>query len=224
MNAPADITPGTYTFTATATTDGVISGNSNSIEFTISCAPTIDAHDDVTDCTTPITITGTAPEGIDSITLFAGATQVGTDDTIVNGVWSIELNAPADITPGTYTFTATATTDGVISGDSNSIEFTISCAPTIDAHDDVTDCTTPITITGTAPEGTDSITLFAGATQVGTDDTIVNGVWSIELNAPADITPGTYTFTATATTDGVISGDVKLNRIYNILCTNNRRP
>ena len=94
MNVPADITPGTYTFTATATTDGVESEISNSIEFTISCAPTITDHADVTDCTTPITISGTAPQGTDSITLFANNVQIGTDDTIVNGAWSVELNVP----------------------------------------------------------------------------------------------------------------------------------
>ncbi len=55
------------------------------------------------------------------------------------GIWSVTLTAPADITPGTYTFFATAVVDGVESGNSNSIEFTISCAPTVDAHADVTD-------------------------------------------------------------------------------------
>ncbi len=144
LTAPADITPGTYTFFATAVVDGVESGNSNSIEFTISCAPTVDAHADVTDCTTDITITGTAPEGTDSINLYAddgsNPAFIIATATPSGGIWSVTLTAPADITPGTYTFFATAVVDGVESGNSNSIEFTISCAPTVDAHADVTDC------------------------------------------------------------------------------------
>ena len=125
----------------TASKQGDTDVTSEDVTFTISCAPTITDHADVTDCPTPITISGTTPQGIDSITLFANNVQIGTDDTIVNGAWSVELNVPADITPGTYTFTATATTDGVESEISNSIEFTISCAPTITNHADVTDCT-----------------------------------------------------------------------------------
>ena len=58
-----------------------------------------------------------------------------------NGVWTVTLTVPDDINPGEHTFTATAVNNGVESELSNAVTFTISCAPAIDAHGDVTDCT-----------------------------------------------------------------------------------
>ena len=88
-----------------------------------------------------------------------------------NGVWTVTLTVPDNINPGEHTFTATAVNNGVESVASDQVTFTISCAPTIDAHDDVTDCTDGITITGTSDPGTESINLYADDIQI-TDLTI----------------------------------------------------
>ena len=76
------------------------------------------------------------------------------------------MTVPDNINPGEHTFTATAVNNGVESVASDPVTFTISCAPTIDAHDDVTDCTTGITITGTSDPGTESINLYANGIQI----------------------------------------------------------
>src|SRR6188508_591077 len=180
---------------------GQLPGLSNEVTFTISCAPTIDAHDDDTDCTDGITITGTSTPGTESINLYADGTQV-TGLTITpdaqTGDWTVTLNVPDDINQGEHTFTATAVNNNVESELSNEVTFTISCAPTIDAHVDDTDCTDGITITGTSTPGTESINLYADGTQV---------------NLP--ITPDAQTG------DWTVTWAVKRGNIYNILCTNN---
>ena len=209
LTAPTDINVGQHTFTATSVENGVESELSNEVTFTISCAPTIDAHDDVTDCTTPITISGTAAPGTDSINLYADGVQISGLNIVpdAQGVWSVDLTAPTDINVGQHTFTATSVENGVESELSNEVTFTISCAPTIDAHDDVTDCTTPITISGTAAPGTDSINLYADGVQISGLNIVpdAQGVWSVDLTAPTDINVGQHTFTATSVENGVES-------------------
>ena len=226
LTVPDDINPGEHTFTATAVNNEVESVASDPVTFTISCAPAIDAHGDVTDRTEGITITGTSPPGTESINLYADGTQVNLPITPdENGVWTVTLTVPDDINPGEHTFTATAVNNEVESVASDPVTFTISCAPAIDAHGDVTDCTEGITITGTSPPGTESINLYADGTQVNLPITPdENGVWTVTLTVPDDINPGEHTFTATAVNNEVESGAVKRGNIYNILCTSNRRP
>ena len=155
LTVPTDIGPGLHEFTATAVNNGVESGLSNAVSFTISCAPTIDAHGDDTDCSDGITISGTSPEGTESINLYADGVLIPnlTIDLQQDGTWTVTLTVPTDIGPGLHEFTATAVNNGVESGLSNAVSFTISCAPTIDAHGDDTDCSDGITISGTSPEG-----------------------------------------------------------------------
>ena len=143
-----------------------------------------------------------------------------------NGVWTVTLTVPDNITPGKHTFTATAVNNGVESvAVKRSNIYNILCTNN-NAHDDVTDCTDGITITGTSEPGTESINLYADGIQI-TGLTITpdaNGVWTVTLTVPDDITPGKHTFTATAVNNGVESELSNRGNIYNILCTNNRRP
>ena len=210
LTVPDNIDQGEHTFTATAVNNGVESGLSNEVTFTISCAPAIDAHGDDTDCTDGITITGTSEPGTESINLYADGTQI-TGLTITpdaQGVWTVTLTVPDNIDQGEHTFTATAVNNGVESELSNEVTFTISCAPAIDAHGDDTDCTDGITITGTSEPGTESINLYADGTQI-TGLTITpdaQGVWTVTLTVPDNIDQGEHTFTATAVNNGVESG------------------
>ena len=210
MTVPTDIGPGLHEFTATAVNNGVESGLSNAVSFTISCAPTIDAHGDDTDCTDGITISGTSPEGTESINLYADGVLIPnlTIDLQQDGTWTVTLTVPTDIGPGLHEFTATAVNNGVESGLSNAVSFTISCAPTIDAHGDDTDCTDGITISGTSPEGTESINLYADGVLIPnlTIDLQQDGTWTVTLTVPTDIGPGLHEFTATAVNNGVESG------------------
>ena len=209
LTVPDNIDQGEHTFTATAVNNGVESELSNEVTFTISCAPTIDAHGDDTDCTDGITITGTSEPGTESINLYADGVQI-TGLTITpdaQGVWTVTLTVPDNIDQGEHTFTATAVNNGVESELSNEVTFTISCAPAIDAHGDDTDCTDGITITGTSEPGTESINLYADGTQI-TGLTITpdaQGVWTVTLTVPDNIDPGEHTFTATAVNNGVES-------------------
>ena len=209
LTVPDNIDQGEHTFTATAVNNGVESGLSNEVTFTISCAPAIDAHGDDTDCTDGITITGTSEPGTESINLYADGTQI-TGLTITpdaQGVWTVTLTVPDNIDQGEHTFTATAVNNGVESELSNEVTFTISCAPAIDAHGDDTDCTDGITITGTSEPGTESINLYADGTQI-TGLTITpdaQGVWTVTLTVPDNIDQGEHTFTATAVNNGVES-------------------
>ena len=88
-----------------------------------------------------ITISGTSPEGTESINLYADGVLIPnlTIDLQQDGTWTVTLTVPTDIGPGLHEFTATAVNNGVESGLSNAVSFTISCAPTIDAHGDDTD-------------------------------------------------------------------------------------
>ena len=209
LTVPDNIDQGEHTFTATAVNNGVESGLSNEVTFTISCAPAIDAHGDDTDCTDGITITGTSEPGTESINLYADGTQI-TGLTITpeeDGTWTVTLTVPDNIDQGEHTFTATAVNNGVESELSNEVTFTISCAPAIDAHGDDTDCTDGITITGTSEPVTESINLYADGTQI-TGLTITpdaQGVWTVTLTVPDNIDQGEHTFTATAVNNGVES-------------------
>src|SRR6185436_2685975 len=217
LTVPDDINQGEHTFTATAVNNNVESGLSNEVTFTISCAPTIDAHDDDTDCTDGITITGTSTPGTESINLYADGTQVNLPITpdAQTGDWTVTLTVPDDINQGEHTFTATAVNNNVESGLSNEVTFTISCAPTITQPPiTIIDCTIDFAVSGTSEPGNEAINLYKKDAQnqltfLGSDNTIdQNGDWSVILN-PTDpnLGEGTFTLVAKAVNNNVESAE-----------------
>ena len=87
-------------------------------------------------------------------------------------------------------------------------------------------CSDGITISGTSPEGTESINLYADGVLIPnlTIDLQQDGTWTVTLTVPTDIGPGLHEFTATAVNNNdVESVSISSSIIYNILCANNRR-
>jgi acyl-coenzyme A thioesterase PaaI-like protein len=193
---------------------GNISANSPTLDLTIAPAPAAPAAltlspssdsgtqgDGITDITTP-TITGTGSAG-DTITLYDGATSVGSAVVNQSGAWSIVSGTLAS---GGQTLTATQTDAyGDVSAFSSTLAVTIvpvpaaptnlTLAPASDSGvqgDDSTDITTP-TITGTGSAG-DAVTLYNGVTAVGSGTVSADGSWSITTGTLAY---GVQTFTAT---------------------------
>jgi len=168
------------------------------------------AKDGFTNDTTP-TVNGTAPADAATVNVFIDGVQVATGVPVTSGTWTYTVPAGSALPEGPHTFTATAVErgTGVVSGVSGpyaiTVDTTAPTAPVIaDISDDVgtvqgtvangadTNDTTP-TISGTAEANT-VLTLFDGATVVGTTTVSATGTWSIttsELNA------GIHNFTAT---------------------------
>ncbi len=161
--------------------------------------------DRITNVTLPI-ITGIGTDG-DTVTLFDSATAIGTG-TVAGGVWSI--TASTALTEGTNAITATQTNAAAdVSGVSSPLTVVLDTqapiAPTslaldpasdsgISNTDRITNVTLPI-ITGIGTDG-DTVTLFDGATAIGTG-TVAGGVWSI--TASTALTVGANAITATQT-------------------------
>ncbi len=62
----------------------------------------ISSSDDITDRTSSLTFTGTAPAG-NTVTLYSGSTQIGSGTATTGGSYSITSSG---FSPGTYTITA----------------------------------------------------------------------------------------------------------------------
>ena len=206
-------TDGSYTFTAKQTDlAGNTSAASDAQTVVVNAAaasiPVINTILTPTNDTTP-TITGTGVTG-DTITLyerlmtldplasggilFGDSNNIGTY-TVSGGVWSI---TPSTLAEGSYEITAKATKpNGYVTSASAAqtlvIDTTPPSQPVINTIPPTND-TTP-TITGTGVNG-DTITLFQGATSIGTA-TVASGVWSITPSALTNA--ATYVITATAT-------------------------
>jgi len=164
--------------------------------------------DNYTSDTTP-TFTVDATAGI-TVKLYSDATQTnlaGTGTANMSGVSTITSSV---LTPGTYSFTATAfdasTGTSLPSGAlSVTIDTAVPAAPSapdlaaasdsgLSSTDNITNVTTPL-FTGTAAAGS-VVELFAGSTSKGKVTANGSGAWSITSTA---LTAGTYSFTATAT-------------------------
>jgi hypothetical protein len=160
--------------------------------------------DNITNAKTP-TFTGTA-EPNSTVTLFDGATQVGTA-VATGGTWSIAATTLAD---GVHSITAKATDlAGNISVASAALPVTIDTippavpsAPNLTPEsdtgarpgDNITAVTTP-TFTGTAQAGS-TVTLYEGANLVGTGVAATNGKWTATATTP--LAGGVHIFTAKA--------------------------
>jgi acyl-coenzyme A thioesterase PaaI-like protein len=211
------LTVGTHTLTATETDPyGDISPSSSTLDVTIqlppaapgtpTLSPSSDSGtkgDDVTDATRPM-ITGTGVAG-ETIALYDGTTEVGSATVGSSGIWAITTAPLAD---GLHPLVATQIDQyGNISANSPTLDLTIAPAPAAPGSptlsppsdsgtqgDGITDVTTP-TITGTGTAG-DTITLYDGATSVGSAVVNQAGTWSIVSGTLAD---GAHTLMATQT-------------------------
>ena len=154
-----------------------------------------------------VTLTGTAPSG-NTIDVFDQSGLLGTTTVNGSGAWSLTTAA---LTPGAYTFTARDTDNlGNTSAVSNSVnEFVGSSGPPIIssfspdsgvAGDNITNATV-LTLTGAAPAN-GTVTVYQGATKLGTTLANSSGVWSY---ATPTLANGTYAFTATDTVAGTTS-------------------
>ena len=161
--------------------------------------------DNLTNVTTP-TFSGTAEAG-STVKLFDGATQVGTALANASGNWSIISSALSQGTQQHHghgdgrcgqcewalgrtsvTIDTTAlppgTPDLLAASDTGSSN-----------TDSLTNVTTP-TFSGTGVEASSTVTLFDGATQLGSALADASGNWSITSST---LSQGTHSITATAT-------------------------
>ena len=160
--------------------------------------------DRVTNVTTPV-ITGTGVAG-DTVTLFDGLSTVGTATVAVDGKWSVTTTSLA---AGLHSLTATQTdAAGNVSPATAAlgltIDTTVPAAPgalVLAAGSDsgvvgdrVTNVTSPV-ITGSGMAG-DTVTLFDGATAIGSAVVDGTGAWSVTTSPLA---AGSHTLTATQT-------------------------
>ena len=127
-----------------------------------------------------------------------GTTGLGTATASSTGAWSFTT---ADLSAGSYAFTATDTTSAGTSAASSAFDVTVTppppAAPVIGtaAVNPNTDPT--VTLTGTAPDGSTVTVSDGGSMALGTTTASSTGTWSFTTpNLPA----GTYAFTATDTT------------------------
>src|SRR5262249_47412188 len=150
---------------------------------------------DSTTVTTPV-FSGTAEAG-STVTLFDGATQIGTGTADASGNWSITSST---LSQGTHSITAKATdlagNTSVASGAlSVSIDTAAPSAPSIPTTStDITTVTTPV-FSGTAEAGS-TLTLFDSAPQIGTGTANASLTMSITSST---LSQGTHSITAKAT-------------------------
>jgi hypothetical protein len=225
ITAANNIADGDHTVTATATDSvGNVSLPSGSLSITIDTvanAPSIPdldpasdsgSHNDdnITNVTKP-KFNGTAEKNA-TVELFRGGTiSLGTTTADNSGNWSLTLSTA--LADNTYSITATQTdVAGNVSAASSALSITIDTAvpaapssPNLAAssdsgtlnNDNLTNQTTNLLFSGNA-EANATITIFEGATQVGSGTTNNGGNWN-NVTAAGPFGDGPHTFTAKAT-------------------------
>jgi hypothetical protein len=235
----AALTDGSYSYTATQTdTSGTTSAASTAFVITVDTTPpTAPVVSSVTDNVgalvgalsngastddTTLTLAGTAEAGA-TVTLFNGATQVGSTTADGTGAWSATTSTLAD---GPVSLTATATdTAGNTSLASTAGTFTVdTAAPTAPVVSSVTDNVgatqgplsngaitddNTLTLAGTTEAGA-TVTLFNGATEVGSTTADGTGAWSATTSTLAD-GPVSLTVTATDTAGNISAASSTLD-------------
>ena len=165
--------------------------------------------DNITSVAAPV-LTGTGIAG-DTITLFNGATSVGSATVAMDNTWSVTAST---LTSGTYSLTTTET-----DGNNATVATSVPLALTIDIPaapigltlssgtdsgtlgDGITNFAAPV-ITGSATPGY-TVTLYSGTTVLGSTMAAAGtGSWSITSSMLSD---GTYSLTAV---DSDSAGDV----------------
>ncbi len=141
--------------------------------------------DDITNVTKPA-ITGTGVAG-DTVTLYDGTTAIGTATVATAGTWSI--TPAAALAVGAHSLTATETGATGTSAASAALKLTIKVSAPVPsglgfavAADDATKGDT-FTVAGSGEAG-DTVTLYDGATAIGTAVVAAGGTWSITTASP----------------------------------------
>jgi hypothetical protein len=197
--------PSAASGTLTVTIDTTAPGAPSAPDLATSSDSGASSADNITNVAAP-TFTGTGAAAGATVTLFDGATAVGTAVADGSGNWSITSSTLA---AGPHTMTARqADAAGNLSAASAPLLVTIDTStgppstPDMTAGtdsgtsstDNVTNVTTP-TFTGTAEAGA-TVTLFDGGTQIGTGTADGGGAWSITSSA---LTAGGHSITAKQT-------------------------
>jgi large repetitive protein len=205
----AALTDGSHSFTATDTNSGLTSAASSALAVTVdTVAPNapVETAASIVSGTTEVKVTGTA-EANSTVTVFDGATQVGTATASASGAWTLTTGALAS---GSHSFTSQAAdAAGNVSVASAALAVTVPstpAAPTIASFstdsgvvgDHITNDNT-LTLTGTAVANS-AVTVFDGAKQLGTAIANSSGAWTFTTAA---LTDGSHSFTATDTNSGL---------------------
>jgi hypothetical protein len=165
---------------------------------------------------------GPLNEGTETFTLLLSGVTIGTPVTanVINGVASATYALPAGAPGGTYTLQVDFNGSTNISGSTDSGHtLTIGAATTTTAGSsaiatfsggaqNVSLNATVASAAGVVNEGTETFTVFNGATPVGSPVTVnvANGMASASYALPAGTTAGTYTIKAVYTGDANLSG------------------
>jgi large repetitive protein len=209
------LSDGDHTLTATATdAAGNLGTPSAELTFTVDTQPPTApsaladaaiangfvnaAHD-----TAAQALTGTAEAG-STVTVYDGATALGTAVVDASGAWSFTLGALGD---GDHSLSATATdAAGNTGAPSDALVFTVDTQPPaapagtsdtaiVNGFVNVANDTAAQAVTGTAEAGS-TVTVYDGATKLGTTTANAGGAWTYALGILAD---GNHSLTATAT-------------------------
>jgi len=195
----APLAIGAHSFTATASNANGTSAASAAVAEQIDAdtAPIIAALASPTTNTEP-PLSGTAPPNT-TVTIYDGATKLGTATATSAGAWGFTPASPLAL--GLHSFTATATdANGTVSPSSAAVSEQIVAGstpppPVINAFAGPTYTADP-TLTGTA-EANATVTVYDGATALGTTTATAAGAWSFTPASPLAV--GLHSFTATAT-------------------------
>jgi Domain of unknown function (DUF4347)/Bacterial Ig-like domain len=199
ITTSTDFTDGNHTLTATETdSSNLTSGASAGFAVNVDpSAPSITAQTDHPLTGSTVEVTGTGETVGDTITLYEGATMVGTGKVLAGGTFDIITTAT--FTDGAHTLTATET-------DAANLTSGQSAGFVADVYPDAPSITTlvgqpvnggTVHVQGTGETVGDTITLYDGATVVGTGQVLAGGAFDIIKST--DFTDGNHTLTATET-------------------------
>ena len=175
---------------------------------------------------------GSVSEGTETFTLLLGGVTIGTPVTanVVGGAASATYVLPADAVGGVYTLEVDFSGSANINSSSDSShKLTISAATSTTAAataaatfsssvQNVTLNATVSSAAGVVNEGTETFTIFNGATPVGTPVTVnvANGAASASYALPAGTAAGTYTIKTTYTGDANLSGSTDSTHLLTV--------
>jgi hypothetical protein len=205
----ASFTAGIHTYTATdKDAAGNVSKASSAFvvtdDRTAPCAPKIStispdrgssSTDHLTNATT-LTITGSGAEASTVVTLFDGATALGTSSADASGNWGFTTNT---LTSGSHKFTARDTdVAGNVSAASSAVTITIDTTAPNPVIANITATNAGLNLSGTS-DASSSLKIYDGTTVLGTTAASSSGTWSFSATnkqAPNNLVNN---FTATAT-------------------------
>ncbi|HTH22080.1 MAG TPA: S8 family serine peptidase, partial [Nitrososphaeraceae archaeon] len=214
---PKDPNLGDGTFTLIATTQ-VGEGDpvdTNTIQVTIDCPPTLVGPEGTVTCGEgDFEVSGEFAGAGASIVVYVVDDQdqrheIGTATADANGVWSTTID-PKDPNLGDGTFTLIATANGI---DTNTIQVTIDCPPTLVGPEGTVTCGEgDFEVSGEFAGSGASIVVHVGTNSgpiVGTATADENGVWSTTID-PKDTNLGDGTFTLIATANGIDTNTIQV--------------